>query len=152
MKKRGIIIIFVVIAMAVFLYFILSNSGTTYDLTEKFNIQGRVIDYGTYENFDDVVDNLGRIYARYLEEDKKVYFVLGNKEGVILSTYEEIIRGNIGLITGRVNEGIDVGEEKYITETLIPKGNKVEIVINKNVYEFTLKENENVYFIIEENE
>ena len=146
MGKKVFIFIAVIILSLIF-YF---GNTKKFDLTEKFNLQGSVIGYGVYENKEEMINELSRMYTEGLEKGEKTYIILGNRDEVQLSTYEEIVQGKIDLLIGEKSQQMELKENKYSLTKIIPQNNKVNIVINGKNYEFNLKEGENVYFIIRE--
>ena len=149
MKKKGVIFVAILIVIILSLIFYFGNTKK-FDLTERFNLQGKIVGYGVYENKEGIIEEFSRIYAEGLKKGEKTYIVLGNRDEVQLSTYEEMIQGKIDLLIGEKSEQLELKENKYSLTKIIPQNNKVDIVINGKNYKFNLKEGENIYFIIRE--
>ena len=152
MKKGRIFLwVFVVVLIIILLFAVgIFELNKKYNLSDKFGISGNVVKYGTYQNEEEITKDFSKIYAEGLKDGKKTYLVLGNKKEIKVLSYEEISQGKINLIMENKDQKIDVKENRYSLTKIIPKNNKVEILINRKIYEFELKENENVYFIISE--
>ena len=150
MKKRYILLWVLIGLLAIWglFFFGIIESNKVYNLTERFGISGNVVSYGTYENEEGIIKEFSRIYAEGLAKGEKTYIVVGNKDEIRMSTYEEFSQGEIAVILQDRVERLDVKENKYSLTKIIPQNNKVEIVINGENYNFDLKEGENVYLII----
>ena len=154
MKK--VIAIGIVLLLAISIFFIFFNQNkTSYNLTEKYGITGDVVDYGVYEesgSYGKFISSIYEVYLKEKEKGKKVYFVFGDEKGVNVVNYEDLIYGKIKIISGKVTSNLDVSEEKYISQSIIPKNNEVNVIIEGEEYKFQLKPGEDIYFIISENE
>ena len=151
MKKMHIFLWGLVIVLIIILLFAGGIFLTKkYNLTNKFGISGNVVDYGVYEDEKALIGEFSKIYSENLKKGEKTYLVLGNKDEINIVSYEEISQGKIGLIMENKNQNINIAENKYSLTKIIPQNNKVEILINGKNYEFELKQNENVYFIIKD--
>ncbi len=152
MKKRHIFsgvfaVMLILILLFVFGFFQLNK---VYNLTEKFGLTGNVVDYGTYDDEKKVIEEFTKTYAENFKNGKKTYLVLGNQKEAKIVSYDEIYYGKVNLVLKNKNQNVNIQESKYSLTKIIPKNNKVEILINGKSYEFDLKKDENVYFIVSE--
>ena len=152
--KRGVVII-VVLLMVLFslaVYFLHENK-ITYNLTEKFGIQGQVIDSGISpqaESYDIAIEKFNQIYEENIKNNKKTFLIFGNENGVVLINYEDIVYGNVNVLLGESNLNLNIKEGKFSIKTLEPKENKIKFILDDKEYEFNLKEGEDIYLIVEE--
>ncbi|MBU3907466.1 MAG: hypothetical protein KKA64_04425 [Nanoarchaeota archaeon] len=154
MKKSVVVLILVVMLLIIGAFFILNRTETaSYDLTKKYGINGNAVDYGIYEergNYDELISKMERIYLEKIKEGKKVYFVFGNEKEVIVSDYEGVMKGKVGMAISDIRSVMDIRDTQYTKKTIIPEKNKVEIIIDGKKYNFDLKPNENIFFVITE--
>ncbi|MBU3907467.1 MAG: hypothetical protein KKA64_04430 [Nanoarchaeota archaeon] len=159
---------FYLLAAIVIIVIILGAAGTVnylkkssevkiYDLKEELGFEGgSVLDFGTYNEYSDpdmgtLLDHFTSVYTTYSGEDKEIYFLFGDAEGINKYTYNETAIGDVSIDIGGTGVGVEVTEKKTSIEKLIVEGNKVKIDIEGETYEFTLKPGENFYFIISQN-
>ncbi|MFA4952982.1 MAG: hypothetical protein WC584_02060 [Candidatus Pacearchaeota archaeon] len=149
---KGRIFLWVFVVVLIIILLVASGIFLTkkYNLSDKFGISGNVVKYGTYQNEEEITKKFSTIYAEGLKDGKKTYLVLGNQKEIKVLSYEEVSQGKINLLMENKEQKMDVKENRYSLTKIIPKNNKVEILINEKIYEFELKENENIYFIISE--
>lgn len=129
-----------------------------YDLGEELGIESQqVLDYGTYSELDEeemteLIENFIENYVSYIEEDKNIYFVFGNKNRINVIGYQDIIPEEVRVCLNL--EDLDscknyllIGETEEYTK---PAGeiDKIKVIIGGIEYEFSLKEGENFYFVI----
>jgi len=166
MQKRGQ---FYLIAAAILIVIIIglisvSNKATTspkptkfYDLSKDYEIEtSRVIDYGIYNqyspavNIKEKVQNISRTFAASaFAKDPNLHleFIYGNKDGYF--------KENISTITPKVSFGLTAGDTSSQTiyqqkiETTTGSGNKVNIKVAGNNYDFSLGPTDNFYFVIQ---
>lgn len=151
MKKVVIILAIVLVLIGAIILFA-QNSSSTYNISESFNIHGKVVDYGIIDTKDEM-SIIKKIYETYKDNNKgTIYVVLGDKEEIKVSSFEDVLHGNINLIVGERNQDYQVQEPKFFSRTITPTNNKVKLVINGKDYEFDLNRTEKVYFVIRENE
>lgn len=150
MKKWGVfLVVFALIFVA--LIFVSGTFATKkYNLSGKLGISGNVVDYGIYEDEEKLIDKFVDIYIENLKNGEKTYLVTGNEKEIKISSYEDISQGEINIVTEEKRQKVEIKEGKYSLTKIIPKSNKVEIIINGKTYKFEIKENENVYLIIKE--
>jgi hypothetical protein len=154
MKKGVIIVSFIVIIFSgIILFYAITDKTKEYNLSEKFGIHGNVINYGTYYDEKDVTKlfaTFEKTFEENLKNGKKTYFIYGNEEGVMVSTYEQVFGGTIGLNVGEKLQTFKLKENKYSLSTYVPIENKVTVIIDGKSYDFKLEGNENLYFIVSE--
>ena len=148
--KRGVVIglvVFIVIIAAGIYFF----NSANYSLNKLFKVSGNVIESGTFEqgeDYEQVLRNFEKDYIEHKEKGEKIYFVFGNQKEFVVASYEEILQGRIGLNFGKTSEQLLLNKEEYNKKTVLTNNNKIEFTLNGKDYSFTLKEGENVYFII----
>lgn len=157
MNKGGnikILILLNVLFILIILFYFHYNSPTVFDLTESFSLKGEVVESKTYvnENYDYMLNKIKEANEKYSKDNKKVYLAYGNSNEISVLSYDGISRGEINLITGKSIGRMNPHESKISARKIIPKNNKVKIILNNKENSFDLKENENIYFIIIENE
>lgn len=153
MKKRTYLVIVILALMLIVAGYIYLNQTNNYDLGKSFGIHGNVIEYGTYDKSDDVSEFFGKfedIFVKNLAEGKQTYFVYGNDKEIRVSSYEEVTNGNIRFVIGEKTQNFKLRENKYLLRTLVPNENKVTVLVGSSSYDFELRPNENLYFIISE--
>jgi len=127
-----------------------------YDLGEELGIESQqVLDYGTYSELNetemkDLVENFIVNYVSYIEEDKNIYFIFGNKYKINVLGYQQIQEEDVQVCLNVDGNGcnpyITIGKTEEFS-----KGEKIEkvtIVIDTVEYQFELTEGENFYFVI----
>ncbi|MDD5012552.1 MAG: hypothetical protein PHQ66_02835 [Candidatus Nanoarchaeia archaeon] len=139
-----------------------------YDLGEELGIESQqVLDYGTYSELNEeemkgLIENFINNYVSYIEDDKNIYFVFGNKDKVNVVGYQDIQKEEVLVclkIAGAVEDikitGEDdcdpyltIGETQQFTEKNLQEIDKVEVKIGGIGYEFPLNYGENFYFVI----
>lgn len=139
-----------------------------YDLGEELGIESQqVLDYGTYSELDEaemteLIENFIENYVTYIEEDKNIYFVFGNKLKINVVGYQDIQEedvevcfdvGGHGQEEGVVEEGqctsyLNVGETQGFSKENQEEIDRVTIKIGGEEYQFRLKYGENFYFVI----
>ena len=126
MKKRGISIFpgnrrsqFFLIAAVVIISVLISvvtvsnftskkEVSKFYDLGEELEIESQqVLDYGTYSELNEdqmkvLMEHFVKRYAEYIEEDKNIYFVFGNKNRVSVVGYQEVAEEEICIVLNPV--------------------------------------------------
>jgi len=124
------------------------SAQPVYDLTEKFSPSIEVLEKGIYTK-SELNDLIDKMRAEELKSDGEVYLVYGNKEEIRIVNYNDLVVGEIDLISSK-NSKLLAKQEKYFTRLLEPKTNKVMIILNNIEYEFELKSGESVYLILKE--
>lgn len=148
MNKRVIVILAIIFVIASI--FIINNSPTSHNLTEQFNMHGRVIDYGVIENNNEI-SVIEKIYESYEQNPEgTIYIVFGDKNEVKVSSFEELAQGNINLITGEKNLNTPITKDQFFSRIIKPINNKVRVLINGKGYEFDLDRTEKLYFVVRE--
>ena len=153
MKKRILLVVVILVFILIVVSYIYLNQTKNYDLEKRFGIHGNVIEYGTYDKSDDVSEYLEKfedIFVENLAKGKQTYFVYGNDKEIRVASYEEVINGNIRFVIGEKTQNFKVRENKYLLRILIPDKNKVTVLVGNSSYDFELRPNENLYFIISE--
>ena len=156
MQKRYVVLLIMIVLLIVKILFAVGifELNKKYDLTGRFGLTGNVVGYGVYEvdSSEDFISNMNKIYAEEKEKGKKVYFVFGDENEVKVVNYEEIVLGKVGIISGKVTSNLDINEDKYVSQSIKPKDNSVDFVVDGEKYKFKLKKGEKIYFIISEDE
>lgn len=108
-NKRGqffliaavIIIVVIVSVITVSNYTSTKDEVKLYDLGQEIGIESQqVIDSGTYSGLNDdemanLMENFAKNYVSYIEEDKNIYFIFGNKEQIHFLGYQDLIDENV---------------------------------------------------------
>ncbi|MEK6913924.1 MAG: hypothetical protein AABW47_04630 [Nanoarchaeota archaeon] len=108
-NKRGqfFLIVAVIIIVVIVSVITVSNYTSTkdevklYDLGQEIGIESQqVIDSGTYSGLNDdemanLMENFAKNYVSYIEEDKNIYFIFGNKEQIHFLGYQDLIDENV---------------------------------------------------------
>lgn len=152
-----VIIVVVVSIVTISNYIQKKDIVKLYDLGEELGIESQqVLDYGTYNELNDtemktLMENFIENYVSYLEEDKNIYFIFGNKQKINIIGYQEIAEENV-TVCFEASEGctpyLTIGETQEFTKEGGEDIYKVVIRIASIDYEFRLKQGENFYFII----
>jgi hypothetical protein len=129
-----------------------------YDLGQELGIESQnVLDYGTYSQLNEeqmkvLMENFIKNYVSYIEEDKNIYFVFGNKNKINVVGYQEIANENV--CVNITSAGITspcvpylIGQTQGFSATS-GEISQVVIRIAETDYEFELTEGENFYFVI----
>lgn len=164
MNKRGqfYLIAAIVIIVIILTFFgvkngVLSNqeSQRIYDLKEELNFEGaRVVEHGIYNQDDPVemtalLDDFTDKYGDYAGQTSNLYFVFGNENQIVVKGYEEISTGGICLQIGTTCTGIPQLEETHRSRwALDVSGDNVDVKIGEQTYNFKLKNSQNFYFVI----
>lgn len=158
----AIIIVSVLIGLATITNYIRTKKEPTkfYDLSEELSEEGsRVIDYGIYNEKDlpKIVENFtDEYFVEYSEEKIKgseLVFVYGNQNNVTVSSYTSENTGTVSIDYGTSSFDL-TGSEKYVVNRTSyipssPYGVKVRLLGVE--YDFSLKEGENFFFVINRN-
>jgi hypothetical protein len=162
------IIIVIVSVVTISNYTEKKNEVKLYDLKQEMGIESQqVLDYGTYNNLNKdqmktLMENFIKNYVNYIEEEKNVYFIFGNKEEINALGYQEINNESVCI---KVNPSTSVDDNDSANDDedeCIPLSmqetqsfpatsgtiNVVVIRIEDNEYQFRLKPGENFYFVI----
>ena len=128
-----------------------------YFLSNELDTEGAyVIDYSVFKS-EDVEKKLIEFtsqYGQYAGEDREIYFVFGNKNKIMVASYEEITSGTISVEGGGSGPILQLIKEKGFKKSEISPGGKDKVTIKikqegKDVnYDFELKPGENFYFVI----
>ncbi|MEK6875646.1 MAG: hypothetical protein AABX30_03105 [Nanoarchaeota archaeon] len=150
MKERWILLFAILLIIAVILIF--SNSTKSYDLTNQFNLHGNVVYSGTTQDLSssEFINKISQYYADNKKPNNDIYFIYGDKNKITVSNFEEIQKGKISVSLKNTEQSFQISDKKYSLQTIIPKSNNIDIILNNKKYNFELKDNEKVYFIIEE--
>jgi len=168
MKNKGgqfFLIAAVILVVVIVSVITISNYTSTreevklYDLGQEMGIESQqVIDSGTYSGLDSeemalLMENFAKNYVNYIEEDKNIYFVFGNKEEIRVLGYQEIEPEKVCI--GLNNEPVDCNIAMEKTQTFSSNKNEIDKVVikigeapNEYDYQFRLKPGENFYFVI----
>ena len=114
-----------------------NSSVTLYDLKEELGIESQnVIDYGTYIYGDDeaainnLLENFIEDYVGYAGDNKNLYFIFGDPEGLGLQV---VAYQNLALID---------------SPPITTADSTVVITIEDIQYQFSLEAGQNFYFIV----
>src|SRR3989338_4682062 len=101
-----------------------SSSTRIYDLKEELNIEGgEVLDYSVYNagSSDNLIQDFTSTYASYAGEGRDLVFVIGNKERIVVYTYERISEGKICIQFGDNDcSGVDIPGANAAAEVIEP--------------------------------
>jgi len=167
-KKGQFFLIAAVIIIAVIVSIVTITNYThkkevvrLYDLGEELGIESQqVLDYGTYselneEEMTSLIENFITNYVNYIEEDKNIYFIFGNKQKIYVVGYQDIQQEKVQVcldVEQEKNEGCDdyelIGETQPFTKTSGEEMSRVVIRIGGTDYPYLLNEGENFYFVI----
>jgi hypothetical protein len=92
-----IIIVVIVSVITVSNYTSKKDEVKLYDLGQEIGIESQqVIDSGTYSGLNDeemanLMEQFAKNYVSYIEEEKNIYFVFGNKEQIHFLGYQDLI-------------------------------------------------------------
>jgi hypothetical protein len=127
-----------------------NTSTKVYNLKDELNVESEnVLDYGVLSSTEDKTTDFATKFTEYSGVgNRNIFFIIGNKDNLKVYSYEDVVVGSvvIGNTGDIITEGNVIGTS--IPEDKITADNKVEVIINENTYDFTLKEGENFYFII----
>ena len=137
------------------------ESTRLFDLGDELGIEsGEVLDFGTIrEDVDNTVllEHFTTLYDKYVGEDKKMYYIFGDKKKVVAYEYGKSSTGSIDVNIGGSPSGLDILRKTKIDlnqtiEEKVIEGNLITIVKvtipDLGTYEFELKPGENFYFVI----
>ena len=147
-KRVKIILALFVVIVAVSGFFYLYSAKTSYNLTEKFGLHGRVVDIGDYENEKNLIEKFSIAYEEYKENGENLFLDLLDKEDVRLMSYEEINQGGISLISGKTTQSIEINNKKIFSQKLIKRGNNVEVVLDGEKFNLDVDPDKEKYLII----
>jgi hypothetical protein len=156
------IIIIIVSVVTISNYTEKKNEVKLYDLKQEMGIESQqVLDYGTYNNLNSsqmkaLMENFIKSYVNYIEEEKNIYFVFGNKQEINALGYQEINNESVCI---KLNPGEEGNEENneciplamQQTQSFPAVSGQINVVvirIEDNEYQFRLKPGENFYFVI----
>lgn len=166
----AIVIIAIIIGFSSVSNYIKNKSPVTiYNLKDELGIEGaQVLDFGTVSGNDvtvtvydsgknrvtNIMEHFTALYDLYKGENKEIYYIFGNNNGVVAYSYKDISVGSVRIsITGTgVPSNLDIYAK--IRDDIVvdnSKPGKAIITIDKNNYEFELKAGENFYFVISQN-
>ena len=148
--KRGFIfgaVIVLFFAVVTTLYF---TNATVYNLSKNFNSEVKVIDYGKSSgNYESIVaDFVSKHPGEIL--NNQVYFILGDSSGAKVFNYQEFNQGSLNLAFGGNSERTPISMQTLAVQSLIPKNNKVEMIINGENYDFKINQDEVIYLVLRE--
>jgi len=156
------IIIIIVSVVTISNYTEKKNEVKLYDLKQEMGIESQqVLDYGTYNNLNSsqmrsLMESFIKSYVNYIEEEKNIYFIFGNKEEINALGYQEINNESV-CIKLNPNEGSQEEGNECIplamqeTQSFPATAGTINVVvirIEDNEYQFRLKPGENFYFVI----
>lgn len=148
MKKGGAIIgVFLILLLIAGGFFFFMNQSKKYNISDMFNLHGNVVSYGVYETEEELIKEFEK-----LSEGENYYLVLGDENKITISSYEEILYGNVNLVFGESRQNFDINKKKYFLQEIFPRGKNVEILIGDEKYEIEVEEGEKIYMIVEKNE
>ncbi|MCL5018567.1 MAG: hypothetical protein M1416_02245 [Candidatus Pacearchaeota archaeon] len=139
-----------------------------YDLGEELGIESQqVLDYGTYNELNetqmtDLIETFIEKYVSYIEEDKNIYFIFGNKYKINVLGYQDIQEENISvcldlsgeargrgfIASGQCVPYLSIGETVGFSKEGGGEISNVSVKIETKYYHFPLTEGENFYFVI----
>lgn len=156
-----VIIVVIVSVITISNYTSTKEEIKLYDLGEEIGIESQqVIDSGTYSNLNDeemqtLMENFAKNYVNYIEEEKNIYFIFGNREQIHVLGYQEVEEEAVCI---QLNAQRNVKEnclplEIGITEDFPEEKGSIDIErviirIGEADYQFSLKKGENFYFVI----
>jgi hypothetical protein len=162
------IIIVIVSVVTISNYTEKKNEVKLYDLKQEMGIESQqVLDYGTYYSLDKnqmrtLMENFIRTYVDYIEEEKNIYFIFGNREEINALGYQEINNESVcikvnpidsegGNEEGTGDEDECIPLEMQQTQIFPATSGAIDSVvirIENHEYQFRLKAGENFYFVI----
>jgi len=157
------IIIVIVSVVTITNYTEKKNEVKLYDLKQEMGIESQqVLDYGTYNNLNTtqmktLMENFINNYVNYIEEEKNIYFIFGNKNEINALGYQEINNESVCITLNPTYFHYGNSEDECIplqmesTQSFSPDTgtiNTVVIRLEDNEYQFRLKAGENFYFVI----
>jgi len=128
-----------------------------YDLKDELGIEsGQVLDHGIYNELDtvdtnDLLEDFAINYSEYVEGEFNLYFVFGNEEELVVSSFTDLVVGEVGVQHGGGEETskIKIKKRLHNSEVLDTKDKeKITVDIEGNLYDFDLKAGDNFYFLI----
>jgi hypothetical protein len=151
-----VIIVVIVSVVTVTNYTQKKDNVKLYDLGKELGIESQnVLDYGTYSELNDtemqnLMENFISNYVNYIQEKKNIYFIFGNKDKINVVGYQEL---NNESVCVKVYENdtcvpyLSIGQTQEFP-AINGEISKVVVTIANEDYQFTLKEGENFYFIV----
>ena len=145
--NKGVVIILVIFIVAIS-FFYLYSAKTSYNLTEKFGLHGRVVDIGDYENEESLIEKFSAAYETYKENGKNLFLVLLDKDDIRLMSYGEVSQGGISLISGKTTQNLEVNKRELFSQKLIERGNNIEVILDGQKFNLNVDSTKNKYLII----
>jgi hypothetical protein len=157
------IIIVIVSVVTISNYTEKKNDVKLYDLKQEMGIESQqVLDYGTYNNLNKdqmktLMENFIKNYVGYIQEQKNIYFIFGNKQEINALGYQEINNESVCIKVNPSDNDNDTSNDNCIplamqeTQTFPATSGTINVVvirIEDNEYQFRLKPGENFYFVI----
>jgi len=123
-----------------------------FDLSDEIEFETKqVIDYGLYKNHDtaQLVANFLSDYADYISKNK-VIFIYGNSTNISALSFQQQSVGGIDLnIGGGAPTNISFNEQSQSqAQVTSDTGGKVNVTIDSIAYNFDLREGQNFFFIL----
>jgi hypothetical protein len=159
------IIIVIVSVVTITNYTEKKNEVKLYDLKQEMGIESQqVLDYGTYNNLNSsqmktLMENFINNYVNYIEDEKNIYFIFGNRNEINALGYQEINNESVCITLnpsyhsywgyGEEDECIPLQMEA--TQSFPATSGAIDVVvirIEDNEYQFRLRAGENFYFVI----
>lgn len=125
-----------------------------YNLGEELKIESEnVLDYGTYNEFDDeqidaLLTKFVETYEKEATEGKNLYFIFGNEKKINVIAYQSLYEKIQLGIEGEALELIEPGETYEFYPGDGGSIHKFVVVIEEHEYPFELKYGKNFYFIL----
>jgi hypothetical protein len=156
LNKRGqmyliaaVIIVTIILGFAAISNYSKKKSAVRlYNLREDLEIASEnVLEYGVYNEYDEIemqelLEDFIELYTEHIGEGIEIYFVYGNREKILVTTYSELTSINVE------GEPVLITSGELTTQEFYPTGNNVIVQIDSIEYEFKLKSGENFYFVI----
>jgi len=162
--KRGqvyliaaVVIVGIIIALATVInYSKKQNPIEIYNLGEELGTESvNILEYGTYNNYNNI--QMTNLLLSFIEEYsrygniERLYFVFGNLTEISFVGYHEIIVDMVRITAGGNSNEITIprGDENLVIETIYPNNiEDVTISVLQTDYGFRLRQGENFYFIM----
>lgn len=162
MEKRGqfylvsaIIIVSLIVGVFTITNYAKQETSTrVYDLSEELGIESnQVLDYGLVQqghasssnakSMKDIFTDFTNKYSKYVSDTSiKIFFIFGNRTSISVVNYNELSGSfSVGVSELEIYSGTKVQE-------VIPKEDKVTVIIEGVEYVFNLQPGENFYYII----
>jgi len=152
-----VIIVVIISVVTVKNYTKKTDTVKLYDLGKELGIETQnVLDYGTYSELNDsemktLMENFVKNYVNYIEEEKNIYFIFGNKQKINVIGYQEINSESVCVTLDEESSCtpyLVMGETQEFSSSSGDEISKVVITIADVDYQFSLQEGENFYFVI----